>query len=73
MLKRVLRFILAHLPLFLRWSSEHIDDVVEDCPVCDDGSHPICGDCPFDIPASCRVNPEVCNFHVERLNKIEES
>ena len=41
-----LDFIVRHLPRFLRWSADHIDDVVDDCDICaENGDYP-CDDCP---------------------------
>ena len=46
LLKVLGSFILAHIPRFLRWSADHIDDVVDDCDICvENGDYP-CDDCP---------------------------
>lgn len=54
-----LNFIVRHLPWFLRWSADHIDNVVDDCDVCAENSHQACDDCASN---DCDVCAENCVF-----------
>ena len=46
-LKILWTFIIKHLPRFLRWSADHVEDFTGDCEICaENGDYP-CDDCPY--------------------------
>lgn len=33
-MRKFINFIIRHLPIFLRWISDHVDSQVDDCEIC---------------------------------------